>query len=108
MDEVMISKIKAPADFIGVLHETIRQIALSGAADAFEPKKIIRSGDRTIVFLADGSKTIVKRDPEDADNLHTAYCAALAKKVHGSNSRIKKIISRKLVENKREKRHEEA
>lgn len=105
MNEIMFStKAKEPSDFIGVLHETIRQIAFSGAADAFEPNKIIKSGDRTIVFWRDGSKTIVKKDPEDADNLHSAYCAALAKKVHGSNSRIKKIISRKLVENKKEKK----
>ena len=104
MDEVMTSKTTAPADFIGVLHETIRQIAFSGAADAFEPKKIIRSGDRTIVFWADGSKTIVKRDPEDADNLHTAFCAALAKKIFGSNTAVKKIIDRQLARSKEERR----
>lgn len=73
-------------------------------AEKYTPKKIIKSGDVTIVFWLDGSKTIVRRDPEDADNLHTAFCAALAKKIFGSNSHIKKTIARKLVENKKEKK----
>lgn len=77
---------------------------LGSACAAFEPKKIIKSGDVTIVFWSDNSKTIVRRDPEDADNLHTAFCAALAKKVFGSNSHIKKTIAKKLVENKKEKK----
>ena len=84
------------------IRDTVTAMVLKYASDAFEPVKIIKSGECTIVFWKDGSKTLVRRDPEDADNLHTAYCAALAKKVHGSNSRIKKIISRKLVENKKE------
>lgn len=86
------------------LRDTVAAMVLNYASDAFEPVKIIKSGECTIVFWKDGSKTLVRRDPEDADNLHTAFCAALAKKVHGSNSRIKKIISRKLVENKKEKK----
>lgn len=73
-------------------------------AEKYTPKKIIKSGDVTIVFWSDNSKTIVRRDSEDADNLHTAFCAALAKKIFGSNSHIKKTIARKLVENKKEKK----
>lgn len=84
--------------------EAVRQIAIGFADMVFTPQKIIRSGDVTVVFWSDNSKTLVRRDPEDADNLHTAFCAALAKKVYGSNSRIKKTISRKLVENKKEKK----
>lgn len=91
-------------DLIENAKSGITNVVLAFASDAFEPVKIIKSGECTIVFWKDNSKTIARRDPEDADNLHTAFCAALAKKVHGSNSRIKKIISRKLVENKKEKK----
>lgn len=73
-------------------------------SDYYTPKKIIKSNDVTVVFWPDNSKTIVRRDPEDADNLHTAFCAALAKKIFGSNSHIKKTIARKLVETKKEKK----
>lgn len=91
-------------DLVAGANDAMTQFVFKFCMSVFEPKKIIKSGDRTIVFWRDGSKTIVKKDPEDADNLHSAYCAALAKKVHGSNSRIKKIISKKLVENKKEKK----
>lgn len=56
------------------------------------PKKIIKSGDRTIVFWKDDTKTIVKRSDDTADDLYSAFCAALAKKVYGSNSQVKKIL----------------
>ncbi len=56
------------------------------------PKKIIKSGDRTIVFWKDDTKTIVKRSDDAEDDLYSAFCAALAKKVYGSNSQVKKIL----------------
>ncbi len=56
------------------------------------PKKIIKSGDRTIVFWNDNTKTIVKRSNDTEDDLYSAFCAALAKKVFGSNSQVKKIL----------------
>lgn len=58
----------------------------------FVPKKIIKSGDRTIVFWKDDTKTIVKRSDDTADDLYSAFCAALAIKVYGSNSQVKKIL----------------
>ena len=86
--------------------EGLRADAEKCMADKYIPKKIIRSGECTIVFWQDGSKTIVRRDPEDADNIHTAFCAALAKKIYGSNSQIKKIIERKLYKSKQQLFHE--
>lgn len=56
------------------------------------PKKIIKSGDRTIVFWKDDTKTIVRRSDDTADDLYSAFCASLAKKVYGSNSQVKKIL----------------
>ena len=91
-------------EMIEEFYKAVRDVVYTSSADAYTPEKIIRSGDVTVVIWLDGSKTIVRRDPEDADNLHAAFCATLAKKVYGSNSRIKKILSQKLVENKKEKK----
>ena len=57
-----------------------------------EPKKIIKSGDRTIVFWKDDTKTIVRRSDDTADDLYSAFTAALAIKIYGSNSQVKKIL----------------
>ena len=60
----------------------------------FTPSKILYSGIATIVFWKDGTKTVVKRaEGTKADN-YNAFCAALAKKVYGTNSMTKKIIKR--------------
>ena len=61
----------------------------------YTPKRILRSGIATIVFWADGSKTVVKRAPDEPDNEYQAFCAALAKKIFQSNSKLKKIIKTK-------------
>lgn len=67
--------------------------------------KIIRNGDATIVFWADGEKTIVKRAEGESDSLYTAVTAALAKKVYGNNSKFKKMIEKKVVvQEKKEKK----
>ena len=65
------------------------------------PKKIIRSGDCTIVFWDDDTKTIVRKSADTADDsLYTAFTAALAIKLYGSNSRLKKLIREAYVEQK--------
>ena len=47
---------------------------------------------------ADSSKTIVKRSKDTPDDPYNAYCAALAKKIYGSNSRIHKIVEKTEVQ----------
>ena len=91
-------------EMIEEFYEAVRDVVYTSASDAYTPKKIIRSGDVTVVIWLDGSKTIVRRDPEDADNLHTAFCAALAKKIFGSNTAVKKVIDRQLARSKEERR----
>ena len=59
--------------------------------------KIIVNGDATIVFWADGKKTIVKKSEDDEYDLHHAFCAALAKRIYGHNSTVKKMIWRKTI-----------
>lgn len=65
------------------------------AEKRYTPKRILRGGIATIVFWADGSKTVVKRAPDEPDNEYQAFTAALAIKIFGSNSKLKKIIKTK-------------
>lgn len=60
------------------------------------PDKIIKNGRATIVLWPDGTKTVVKLAEGDVPSDYAAFTAALAKKVYGSNSRIKAILRDKL------------
>lgn len=62
-----------------------------------EPVRIEKHGRTTVVFWADGTATAVRRQAEDEDNEYAAFCAAVTKRVYGSNSQIKSII-RELTE----------
>ena len=70
-----------------------------------DPQRILRHGIATIVFWRDGTKTVVKRHADEPDNEYTAFCAALAVKVFGSNSQIKSVLRHKTetVEPKKKK-----
>ena len=61
-------------------------------ASKYEVKKIIYNDPATIVFWKDGTKTVVKCAKGEKFNEYTAFCAALAKKVYGTNSRVTKIV----------------
>ena len=70
-------------------------------------KRILRSGNRTIVFWQDGTKTIVKRSADTPDDDYSAFTAALAIKMYGSNSALKRMIRKKTeLQKKKEKKHE--
>lgn len=60
------------------------------------PDRILKSGDRTICFWSDGTKTVVKRAADEPDNDYIAFTAALAKRAFGSNSAVKKAIAEKI------------
>lgn len=71
----------------------------------FTPNQILQSGDRTIVFWKDGTKTIVKRAADEEFNTYAAFTAALAIKIFGSNTHLKKVIDGKLkVQEKKAKK----
>ena len=59
---------------------------------AIWPERIVKSGRATIVFWEDGTKTVVKRSPDEPDNDYNAFLAALGIRVYGSNSALKRII----------------
>lgn len=61
------------------------------------PNKIIYSGVATVVFWDDGTKTVVKKAEGTKDDRYNAFCAALAVKMYGTNSALKKYI--KAAEN---------
>ena len=69
--------------------------------------RILKSRNRTIVFWADGTQTIVKRAEDEAERDYNAFCAALGIKLYGSNSALKRIVERtetqKLKKHKGEK-----
>ena len=66
----------------------------------YTPKRILRSGPATIVFWEDGTKTVVKCAAHENDNTYAAFTAALAIKIFGSNSAVKKIVKSKTEEAK--------
>lgn len=65
-------------------------------------KKIIKNGPATIVFWMDDTKTVVKRKEGATDDIYVAFCAALAKKIYGTNSKVNKML-RTLVVDETEK-----
>lgn len=68
---------------------------------AIKPTKIIRSGPMTIIFWDDGTKTKVRRAEGTQDDPYLAFCAGLAKKIYGNNTRVKKLIYEKTAETKK-------
>ena len=69
--------------------------------EKYTPTRILRHGPATIVFWQDGTKTIVKRCLDDAiDSPYTAFTAALAIKIFGSNSKLKKMVKTLTEEQK--------
>jgi hypothetical protein len=69
------------------------------------PHRIIhnRKTDETIVIWKDGTKTKVKLMEGEKSSPYTAYTAALAKRIYGSNTQVNKIVSMTIEPEKRSK-----
>lgn len=63
----------------------------------FTPERILKSGAVTIVFWGDGTKTMVRCSETETPDDYDAFTAALAIKVFGSNSKLKRVIRNKTV-----------
>lgn len=61
--------------------------------------QVIFSGPKTIVFWADGTKTIASCGKGDTNDPYAGFCAAVTKKVFGSTSQAKKVLARTRKEN---------
>ena len=66
------------------------------------PVRIIKSGPATIVFWGDGTKTVVKCGEDTIPDDYAAFCAALGKKVFGSNSALKRAMFNAMDEEKKD------
>ena len=104
MSEYILTKYGKPVTLMGEelkihmedpIQQWLKAASKSINVKKLTPERIIKSGTATIVFWSDGTKTIVKRASDEPENEYTAFTAALAKKVFGSNNAIKKIIERK-------------
>lgn len=61
----------------------------------FTVSRILKSGPYTHVFWADRTKTSVRRAPDEDDSDYAAFTAALAIKLYGSNSALKRMLREK-------------
>lgn len=80
-------------DYFEKTYRPVIWTSLLGNVTTTTPACIKRRGRATIVKWADGTQTKIVRpaDVEDA-GLYTVFCIALAKKLYGSNSALKKAI----------------
>lgn len=85
------------------MREFVKSIELTIVRQKFTPVKIIKNGPATVVFWKDGTKTVVKCAPETTPSDYDAFTAALAIKIFGNNSRLKKMM--KVLTVKVEKKH---
>ena len=70
----------------------------------YVPKRIIYNDPATIIFWADGTKTVVKRSEGEPFNKYHAFCAAFTKKFLGNNSRVNAIVNSGIEQKKKEKK----
>ena len=68
------------------------------------PLRIVKNGVATIVFWQDGTKTVVKRGSDEPDSDYAAFTAALGIKTFGSNSALKRIVSRTETQEKKDRK----
>lgn len=90
------SKLRFTKEDVDNFAKMFRGSIMEGSASVFMPEKIIKSADRTIVFWKDGTKTIVRCAEDAEDDIYSAFTAALAEKIYGSNSQVKKILRTKV------------
>lgn len=66
---------------------------------AYVPKKVIydEAAGVTVVLWMDGTKTIVRAAEGEGHDAYLGYCIALAKKMHGTNSALKRDLEKVLV-----------
>ena len=75
-----------------IISNMINKLPNTAIDPRYIPEKIIYNNPATIVFWKDGTKTVVKKAPHEKFNTYHAFCAALAKKILGNNSRVNAIV----------------
>lgn len=69
-----------------------KQLGIATMKDSLTPVKIRKDGSVTVVFWNDGTATSVRCSADDTYDDYIAFCAALAKRVLGSTSAVKRSI----------------
>lgn len=64
----------------------------SGYKDRYTPEKIMKSGNATIFFWKDGTKTVVKLPEGETPDDYAVFVHALGKKMFGSRNALKKVL----------------
>lgn len=77
--------------------DQIIEWAMVNSLELYRPVQILKNKNATVVFWNDGTKTVVKCAPGTTPNDYDAFTAALAIKIFGNNSALKKMIQRKTV-----------
>lgn len=67
--------------------------------DAFEVEKVIYNDPATIVFWADGTKTVVKCQRFDVYDPQVGFLMCIAKKAYGNNGKFNDVIREHVLEN---------
>lgn len=75
-----------------------RSLALSNFTTT-RVKRIIYNNPATIVFWADGTKTVVKCAKGEKFNKYHGFCAALAKHIYENNSRVNALVNSGIDDN---------
>ena len=88
-------QIPAPEDSYSDLMRLFNMYQTTKSKKDLAVKRILRSGPATIVFWADGDKTVVKRKAGEPDDPYVAFCAAVAIRIYGNNSKLKRMIAEK-------------
>lgn len=60
--------------------------------NSVDVQKVIFNPPATIVFWSDGTKTVVKTMSGESFDMYHGFTAALAKKVYGNSTRVRKIV----------------
>jgi hypothetical protein len=81
-----------PASVEKAFARVLGNMATAMAKMMFHPKKILKVGRVTVVFWEDGSSTAVKCGENEIPDDYVAFCAALGKKVFGTNTALKRAF----------------
>lgn len=71
-----------------------------------KPKHIYKNDDVTTVLWDDGTKTIVKCSEGDKPDDYHAFCAALAKKMYGTGTAVKKFVAMTVDQKEKRKKND--
>lgn len=69
------------------------QRKLASYENGMDIQRIVFNPPATIVFWKDGTKTVVKCQKDQEFNPYFGFCAAVAKRIYGNNSRINRMVT---------------